>query len=219
VVHNNDGQLGDFLKEYWKQRLGSNPCNCDEVNDTATIGENIPNYRFAYSDIVVARKSFTGIREDDCQNTNLITNKVLHVDKGDKVNIVMGTSIFPDRGDRYDFYDPSGQNTATAKALVRQEMDAVQRGQLSVTFDGQQLVQPEINYRVGPVEFDLVVPPDSKLADRMEYPIEPGTYNNTWTGGHCMVVEMNTEGRFNVRVDFDGVRGYKNRTETILVVT
>ena len=124
----------------------------------------------------------------------------LRINQGDEVNIAIGTSVFTEKNDRN---------------LVRQEIDAVQPGQLSVKFNEKQLVEPDIDrYRVGPVGFSLMVAPGCELADRMEFPIQKGKdYHEAWTGGYCMVVKMNTKGLFQVRVDFDGVRGYKNRVE------
>ena len=36
-----------------------------------TIGEQVPNYAFSYNDLVIARKSFTAINDDPCQNPGL----------------------------------------------------------------------------------------------------------------------------------------------------
>ena len=85
----------------------------------------------------------------------------------------MGSSVFAEYDDL--LYDPTGQRTMP-KQLVKQEMDAVKPGQLSVKLNGEQLIdENDIDkYRVGPVQFSLTVPEDSQLADLMEYPIKKG---------------------------------------------
>ena len=112
-------------------------------------------------------------------------------------------------------YDYLGAQAQPNK-LVKQELDAVQPGQMSVLIGGQS--PPVPIKRVGPVNFDLVVHQNSPVADKMEYPIEKGQTHQASVGAHCMVIKMNQTGKFDVRVDFDGLRGFKNRARTKLVV-
>jgi hypothetical protein len=218
VISKEKGGLEEFLKAYWKTRLGGDPCT-GKIEGMYTIGEQIPNYGFSYNDIVIARKSFTGISDDPCQNQNLITDNNLEIKKEDEVVIVIGSSVYT-KSDPHDYplYDYLGVATQPS-GLVEYEMNAVQPGQVSVQINGQQIVGNINNLRVGPVDFDLVVPNNSTVADKMEYPIKKGLeHEDASAGGHLIVIKMNQTGTFRVRVDFDGIRGYKNRVQTKLLV-
>ena len=97
---------------------------------------------------------------------------------------------------------------------MKQELDAVSQGQMEVEINGS-LVTSGIK-RVDPVNFDLEVPPNSAIADKMEYPIEKGETYQAFTGAHIVVVKLNQTS--DVHVNFDGVRGYKNRVRTKVIV-
>jgi hypothetical protein len=206
--------LQQLLKDYWTIRLGSNPCTC-EINGKKVVGEQIPNYAFTYNDYVIARKSFTGIYEDTCQNTGLVTNDTITVDGGQDVFIVIGSSVFTtyEYDSEYSLRNYLGQQTQPSD-LVERELDAVQPGQINVEINGSQVTSGI--KRVGPVNFDLHVPQDSTIADKMEYPLKKGETYKASTGGHIMVVKLNQTSR--VHVDFDGLRGYKNRMRKRVVV-
>jgi hypothetical protein len=219
VISKKKGELEEFLKAYWNTRLSGDPC-ANKIKGVNTIGEQIPNYGFSYNDIVIVRKSFTGIFDDPCQNKNLITNNDLEINKGDEVVIVIGSSVYTKYDPQdYPLYDYLGVATKPSD-LVEFEMNAVQQDQVSVQLNGKQIVGNINKLRVGPVDFDLVVPKYSTVADKMEYPIKKGLeHKYSSTGGHLIVVKMNKPGTFRVRVDFDGIRGYKNRVQTKLLVS
>lgn len=206
--------LGQFLEDYWNKRLSSNPCT-SEINGKKTVGEQIPNYAFSYNDHVIARKSFTGIKEDSCQNTGLVASNNIKIDEGEDVYIAIGSSVFTkyDYDNEYSLYNYLGEQTQPNK-LVKQELDAVLPGQINVEINGLSVTSGI--KRVGPVNFDLEVPQNSAIADKMEYPIEKGETHQASTGGYVVVVKINQTS--NVHVDFDGLRGYKNRVRTKVIV-
>lgn len=207
--------LQQLLKDYWTIRFGSNPCTC-EINGRKVVGEQIPNYAFTFNDHVIARKSFTGVYEDICQNTDLVTNDTITVKGGQDVFIVIGSSVFTkfENDSEYSLRNYLGQQTQPSD-LVKQELDAVQPGQIHVEINGSQ-VTSGIN-RVGPVNFELHVPEDSVIADKMEYPLKKGETYEASTGGHIVVVKLNQTSP--VHVDFDGLRGFKNRMRKMVVVS
>lgn len=206
--------LKQFLKDYWKIRLSNNPCT-NEINGKKTVGEQIPNYAFSFNDHVIARKSFTGIKKDSCQNTELVTKNSITISEGEDVFIIIGSSVFTeyDYDSEYSLYNYLGEQTQPNK-LVEQELDAVLPGQMNVEINGEP-VTGGIQC-VGPVDFNLEVPPDSAIADKMEYPIEKGETHQASTGGYIVVIKMNQNS--DVHVDFDGLRGYKNRVRTRVIV-
>ena len=133
--------------------------------------------------------------------------------------IVIGSSVFANSDDRdYSLYDSNGMMTLP-RDLVSAEMDAPQPGQFSVQINGNQVIENINDLRVGPVDFDLNVSQNSQVASRMEYPMEKGETYGASTGGHCMIVRMNEAGRFHLRIDFNGVRGYTNRVQAEAVVS
>lgn len=212
VISNEKINLTDFLPEYWRVRLGQHEGPCPpivgRIGEKATIGEQIPDYRFRYNDVIIYRRSFRGIDEDICGKNDVITtDEPLEVRKGEEVYVVVGSSIFTEKN--------SGQ-------LVREELDAVRAGHLSVRVDGVEKVPANIDsLRVGPIPFDLAVNGKNSVADRMEYPLEKGgTYVGTNTGGHCLVLDVDdaAEGEHHLSVNFDGVRGYSNRVNAVLKV-
>jgi hypothetical protein len=214
VIPTGMSTLGQFLEDYWNKRLSSNPCG-SEIDGKKIVGEHIPNYAFSYNDHVIARKSFTGIKEDSCQNTGLVTSNKITIDEGEDVYIVIGSSVFTkyEYDSEYSLYNYLGEQTQPNR-LVKQELDAVLPGQTNVEINGYPVTSGI--KRVGPVNFDLEVPQNSAIADKMEYPIEKGETHQASTGGHVVVVKINQTS--NVHVDFDGLRGYKNRVRTKVIV-
>ena len=223
-----DIDLQDFLREYWKMRLGASPCEIDKVLGKPTISEKIPNYRFSHSDAVISRRSFDGVLEDSCHRTILLEeSKLPEVKKGNNVYIVIGSTLFARSRDdnknqnNYSLYD-SGGNNENPKNLVENELNAVNEDQLSVQINGKQLIgtadKAEMkNLRVDPTEDGFELDVSGPVGSRMEYPMQRGRYD-AWTGGHCIVVKMNTPGSYHAAVDFGGVRSYINRARAEIVV-
>lgn|GEM_PF-3295084 len=223
-----DIDLRDFLREYWKMRLGASPCEIEKVLDKHTISEKIPNYIFSHSDAVISRRSFDGVLEDPCHGTVLLEeSKFPEVKKGSNVYIVIGSTLFArSRNDNknqnnYSLYD-SGGNKENPINLVENELNAVNEDQLSVQINGKQLIgtadKAEMkNLRVDPTEDGFELDVSGPVGSRMEYPMQSGRYD-AWTGGHCVVVKMNTPGSYHAAVDFGGVRSYVNRARAKIEV-
>jgi hypothetical protein len=212
-----DGKgYSDFIKDYWHFLLGDNPNDPVYKNTIFTRGSQ--DYRDIHSiekskNAAVQRKNFAGLKETPGEYTKGSQNKPLNTSKYPVFITVLDTIALESE------IDENGREV-TQDEVLKKENDVVKPEDVKLTIQkigGSESVVDlsDIvfkNHRTK-ATFDLEVPQESVLAERLEYKIKPRKYPDAQAEGYYVLIKFNNPGVYNIKSVGKGVRGYISKAD------
>jgi hypothetical protein len=205
----------DFIKDYWDFLLGRDPDN--PVHNNTIFTRGCQNYRDVHSLENIRRKNFCGLTEE--------TSSIIHT-VGSQSSPFRNTSNYPvfvtvlDTIALEPEIDETGR-VVTQDEVLREENDAVTPGDVALTIrkiGGSTSVVSVFSGHRTSANFRLVVPPDSVLAQRLEYAIRVGTYPTASAEGFYVLIKFKNPGVYELKSSGIGLRDFISKTRYFIEI-
>lgn len=211
-----DKRYKDFIEGYWHFLLGPNP---DEPISRDTIfTRGSKDYRDVDStekskNAAVQRKNFAGLETPGEYTKGSQNHPLINTSKYPVFITVLDTIALESE------IDENGREV-TQDEVLKKENDVVKPEDVKLTIQkigGSESVVDlsDIvfkNHRTK-ATFDLEVPQESVLAERLEYKIKPRKYPDAQAEGYYVLIKFNNPGVYNIKSVGKGVRGYISKAD------
>ena len=204
----------NFIEDYWHFLLGLHPDEPIYHNTIFTRGSQ--NYRDVHSiqksqNVAIQRKNFAGFSKETPGGSQNVP--IRNTSKFPVFITVLDTLALESK------IDENGHEV-TQDDVLKGENEAVEADDVKLTIQKIGGSKPVVdlsdtvfkNHRTK-ATFDLEVPQDSVMAERLEYKIKPGKYPDAQAEGYYVLIKFNTPGVYNIKSVGKGVRGYISKAD------